>query len=148
MRSFVPHLVAQGTGHVVNTSSMAGLMTVPGIAPYTAAKRAVVGMSETLAAELADHAPGVGVTVACPGRVVSRLGVSSELTRPGGNPSAAAGDADTDAQLDEPGIITAAENATQVIAAMEAGRLHVAPGTGTTRLAKRHVDQLGESLGF
>ncbi len=146
LRSFVPHLVAQGHGHVVNTSSLAGLATVPGIAPYTASKRAVVGLSETLHAELQQHAPGVGVTVVCPARVATRLGESSEFTRPGGQPSAPS--PTTEEAPPERGVITPAENAAAVIEAIESDRLHVAPGDGAHRLAARRMDLVRESLGL
>ena len=53
IRAFVPHLVAQDRGHVVNTGSMAGVSAGPGLGPYMASKHAVVGLSEGLAADLA-----------------------------------------------------------------------------------------------
>jgi NAD(P)-dependent dehydrogenase (short-subunit alcohol dehydrogenase family) len=81
--AFVPHLVAQGAGHVVNTASMAGLTTVPLIGPYSAAKHAVVSISETLWADLQLHAPGVGVTVLCPGPTLTRLMTEGARSRPG-----------------------------------------------------------------
>lgn len=67
--AFVPHLVAAGAGHVVNTASLAGLMSGPFSAPYAASKHAVVAISESLQAELAILSTGVGVTVVCPGPV-------------------------------------------------------------------------------
>lgn len=75
VRAFVPHLVRAGRGHVVNTSSVAGLSTIPGggNGVYSASKHAVVGLSETLRLELAAAAPDVGVTVLCPGPVPSRI---------------------------------------------------------------------------
>lgn len=79
---FVPHLVAQGSGHVVNTASMAGLMTVPLNGPYNAAKHAVISISETLAADLEQVAPGVGVTVVCPGPTLTRLMTEGPRARP------------------------------------------------------------------
>lgn len=62
-----PIMVRQGSGHIVNTASLAGL--VPGIltAPYAMAKHAVVGLSLSLRAEAAEY--GVRVTVVCPGVV-------------------------------------------------------------------------------
>ena len=68
VRSFVPRILAGGHGgHVVNVASMSGLLTSPGIGPYTAAKHAVVGLSKGLRAELANK--DVGVSVVCPGMV-------------------------------------------------------------------------------
>ena len=74
IRVFVPHLVAHGDGHIVNTASLAGLTTgtvVP--ASYHTAKHGVVALSECLFGELAQRAPGVGVTVLCPGFVKTRI---------------------------------------------------------------------------
>lgn len=79
---FVPHLVEQGSGHVINTASMAGLMTVPLNGPYNAAKHAVISISETLAADLQQMAPGVGVTVVCPGPTLTRLMTEGPRARP------------------------------------------------------------------
>lgn len=74
VRVFAPHLVAHGDGHIVNTASLAGLTTgtvVP--ASYHTAKHGVVALSECLFGELAHRAPGVGVTVLCPGFVKTRI---------------------------------------------------------------------------
>ena len=48
IRAFVPHMISQGEGHVVNTASAAGLITGPGMSPYFATKHAVVALSESL----------------------------------------------------------------------------------------------------
>ena len=74
VRVFTPHLVAHGDGHIVNTASLAGHTTgtvVP--ASYHTAKHGVVALSECLFGELAQRAPGVGVTVLCPGFVKTRI---------------------------------------------------------------------------
>ncbi|MFI9503534.1 SDR family oxidoreductase [Nocardia sp. NPDC052566] len=73
INAFVPHMVTAGRGHIVNTSSLAGLTATPFSAPYSASKHAVVAISEALHTELALLAPGVGVTVVCPGPVDTRL---------------------------------------------------------------------------
>lgn len=62
-----PIMVRQGFGHIVNTSSAAGLLPTPLNAPYCTAKYAVVGLSLSLRAEGADL--GVKVSVVCPGWV-------------------------------------------------------------------------------
>jgi NAD(P)-dependent dehydrogenase (short-subunit alcohol dehydrogenase family) len=63
-RAFTRLLKRQGGGHLVNIASMAGLVHPPFMAPYNAAKAAVVALSETLQAELAPH--GIKVSVVCP----------------------------------------------------------------------------------
>ncbi|RJO75159.1 SDR family NAD(P)-dependent oxidoreductase [Nocardia panacis] len=73
IRAFVPHLISAGRGHIVNTASIAGVTTGPFNAPYTASKHAVVALSEALHGELSVMAPGIGVTVVCPGPVDTRM---------------------------------------------------------------------------
>ena len=63
-RAFVPMLKAQGSGRIVNTASLAGLVHPPGMGSYNAVKAAVVAFSETAAHELAPY--GVGCTAVCP----------------------------------------------------------------------------------
>lgn len=66
IRSFVPLLLEQGEGHVVNTASLAGLSAVPFGAPYAATKHAVVGLSQSLSLEMDVAGGAIGVTVLCP----------------------------------------------------------------------------------
>ncbi|WP_249044714.1 SDR family oxidoreductase [Crossiella equi] len=65
LRATLPILREQGSGHVVNVSSVLGLTSVPGWALYCAGKYALEGLSEALAAEVADF--GVRVTIVEPG---------------------------------------------------------------------------------
>jgi NAD(P)-dependent dehydrogenase (short-subunit alcohol dehydrogenase family) len=82
IRAFVPRMVAQGEGHVVNTASIAGLISAPGMAPYCATKHAVVGLSECLHHDLHLLAGGkVKVSVLCPAWVKTRIN-DSERNRP------------------------------------------------------------------
>jgi NAD(P)-dependent dehydrogenase (short-subunit alcohol dehydrogenase family) len=76
--TFVPLLIEQGEGHVVNTASIAGLTTSPFIGPYNASKQAVVAISETLYKDLqVAGVSGVGVSVLCPGFVQTRIADSA-----------------------------------------------------------------------
>ena len=80
--TFVPVLIEQGEGHVVNTASIAGLTTAPFLGPYNATKQAVVAMSETLYKDLqAAGVTGIGVSVLCPGFVQTRI-AESDRNRP------------------------------------------------------------------
>jgi NAD(P)-dependent dehydrogenase (short-subunit alcohol dehydrogenase family) len=81
LAAFLPVMVEAGRGHIVNTASIAGLVPVRGNAPYAATKYAVVGLTETLQVELAEQAPGVHVTVLCPGPVATRI-FEAERNRP------------------------------------------------------------------
>ena len=70
VRAFVPLILASGEeGHVVNTSSMAAVLALPGIGPYTVAKHGVLGLSDVLRAELAAMDAPVGVSVVMPGMI-------------------------------------------------------------------------------
>jgi NAD(P)-dependent dehydrogenase (short-subunit alcohol dehydrogenase family) len=73
VRAFVPMLVDQGEGYVVNTASVAGLLAAPGTAPYSASKHAVIGISEALHHELALMGSKVRVSVLCPGPISTRI---------------------------------------------------------------------------
>jgi NAD(P)-dependent dehydrogenase (short-subunit alcohol dehydrogenase family) len=75
-----PVMIRQGFGHIVNTSSLAGLVGLPTSTPYTAAKCAVVGLSTSLRVEAADL--GVKVSVVCPGYVRTGI-VGDALTTVG-----------------------------------------------------------------
>jgi len=66
-----PVMLRQGSGHIVNTASLAGLLPGPGLAPYAAVKHAVVGLSLSLRAEAAGH--GVMVSAVCPGFIDTPL---------------------------------------------------------------------------
>jgi NADP-dependent 3-hydroxy acid dehydrogenase YdfG len=68
---FLPRMREQGTGHLVNVASFAGLTPVPEVSAYATAKAAVVALSEQLRVDLAGS--GVGVTVVCPAYVQTRL---------------------------------------------------------------------------
>lgn len=79
IRSFVPHLVEQGHGHVVNTASIAGLIAAPGLGPYAASKHAVVSVSESLVLDLEQAGSSVGVSVLCPAFIRTRLHESTRV---------------------------------------------------------------------
>tara|TARA_R110002049_G_scaffold4927_1_gene34549 strand:+ start:648 stop:1472 length:825 start_codon:yes stop_codon:yes gene_type:complete len=80
VKVFLPLLVEQGEGHIVNTASMGGLISGPPEGLYTTTKFAVVGLSEALLMEVAEK--GVGVSVLCPGLVDTRLTTQSFAVRP------------------------------------------------------------------
>jgi NAD(P)-dependent dehydrogenase (short-subunit alcohol dehydrogenase family) len=133
IRAFVPHLIAQNSGHIVNTASMAGISVAPGLGPYLASKHAVVALSEGLAQELALAAPGVGVTVVCPGMVTTNIH-AAERNRPVdlGVADRRLGEAELSALIQWTTSISgedmpASAAAGIVVRAIESGLLHVAP---------------------
>src|ERR687886_575891 len=72
IRAFLPHMLERGSGYIVNTGSIAGLIALTGEgAPYVASKFAVVGLSEALALYARPY--GIGVSVLCPGSVDTNL---------------------------------------------------------------------------
>src|SRR5919206_2785377 len=81
VRSFVPRLMARNEGHVVNTASVAGLISPPGTAAYNVTKHAVVTLSETLYHDLRERGAAVGVSVLCPAYVPTGI-ADSERNRP------------------------------------------------------------------
>lgn len=82
LRAALPILREQRSGHVVNVSSVLGLTAVPGWALYCAGKFALEGLSEALAAEVADL--GIGVTIVEPGYFRTDFLTTDSLALPGG----------------------------------------------------------------
>ena len=78
LQTFLPRIRAHGEGgHIVSTASLAALVPMPAqFVTYVAAKAAVVTISETIRAELAQE--GIGVSVLCPGPIRTNIG---ELAR-------------------------------------------------------------------
>jgi NAD(P)-dependent dehydrogenase (short-subunit alcohol dehydrogenase family) len=81
VRAFAPRLMAQNEGHIVNTASVAGLISPPGSGAYNVTKHAVVALSESLYHDLRERKSAVGVSVLCPAYVPTRI-VDSERNRP------------------------------------------------------------------
>jgi NADP-dependent 3-hydroxy acid dehydrogenase YdfG len=76
-KEFLPHLIASGDGHVVNLSSLFGLISIPGQSLYNATKYAVRGFSESLREEMLMHGHPVGVTVVHPGGIKTAIARNS-----------------------------------------------------------------------
>lgn len=82
LRSFVPIMLKQGDeGYIVNTASIAGLISGVGLAPYKVSKHGVVSLSETLYAELQQAGAPIGVSVLCPSWVKTKI-MDAERNRP------------------------------------------------------------------
>lgn len=81
--SFAPRFKKQGSGHILNIASAAGLLCAPEMAPYNVTKAGVVALSETLCSELKPH--GVGVSVMCPTffktNIIARSRTTEEATK-------------------------------------------------------------------
>ena len=82
IRAFVPRMLEQNTeGHIVNTASMAGLTSGPGLGIYKVTKHGVVTLSETLYHELALRGANIKASVLCPGFVNTQI-MDSARNRP------------------------------------------------------------------
>jgi NAD(P)-dependent dehydrogenase (short-subunit alcohol dehydrogenase family) len=77
VRSFIPRMLAAGeAAHIVNTASMAGLVSLPFSGPYVVSKFAAVAVSESIAHDLAAAGAPIGVSVLCPSLVATAIGTS------------------------------------------------------------------------
>lgn len=74
-----PIMIEQGFGHIVNTASLAGLVTTVGQASYAATKHAVVAISKTLRVEAKRH--NIRVSVLCPGAIRTAILTGGEYGR-------------------------------------------------------------------
>ena len=77
IRAFLPRLLAQDAGHIVNTASVSGLYHHPRMGPYNATKAAVVALSETIRYELEDDGSNVGISVLCPSWVRTNISTAA-----------------------------------------------------------------------
>ncbi|HEY4044058.1 MAG TPA: glucose 1-dehydrogenase [Rhodopila sp.] len=84
LRHVLPVMLKQGSGAVVNTASVAGLVASPGMPAYVASKHAVIGLTKTAAGEVARS--GVRVNCVCPGPIDTRMIHSLESMLSPGNP--------------------------------------------------------------
>ena len=75
---FLPHLIASGDGHIINVSSVFGLLAVPGQAAYNAAKFAVRGFTEALRQEMIVAGHPVKVTCVHPGGIKTGIARNME----------------------------------------------------------------------
>jgi NADP-dependent 3-hydroxy acid dehydrogenase YdfG len=84
-KAFLPHLIASGDGHIINISSLFGLMAMPGQAAYNSAKFAVRGFTEALRQELVLNRDPVKVISVHPGGIktaIARNGLTAEGVDP------------------------------------------------------------------
>ena len=76
-RAAVPHMKTRGHGRVVSMSSVSGLVALPERAAYSASKAAVIGLTRSLAYDLAPH--GITVNCICPGSIRTDRAISTTL---------------------------------------------------------------------
>ena len=135
---FLPDLLTQDEGHIVNTASIAGLGGAAGLGVYCTSKFAVVGLSESLHHDLVARDSHVGVSVLCPGFVNTRI-FESERNMPDEVRAALATDeAADDVQRTVVGFgIPATDAADAVFAAITGQRFFVLPHE---RAARQNIE--------
>jgi short-subunit dehydrogenase len=114
VRAFTPIMLGQNEpAHIVNTASVAGLLSTPAMGVYNASKQAVVGLTETLYHDLKSVGAQVDCSVLCPAFVPTGI-ADAERTRPDG--------------LRNRGALTASQDmaARQLAKAVQSGRMSAA----------------------
>ena len=129
VRAFTPHLIKQDEGHIVNTASVAGLISPPGSGAYNVTKHGVVALSESLYHDLRERNSKVGVSVLCPAYVPTGI-VDSERNRPKDLPTSTKSEATLarEAMLRKAvasGKISADQVAQSVVAAIRDERFYI-----------------------
>ena len=79
-KEFLPHLISSGDGHLVNLSSLFGLISMPGQSMYNASKYAVRGMTEALREEMLIAGHPVGVTSVHPGGIKTAIARNARVS--------------------------------------------------------------------
>jgi butyryl-CoA dehydrogenase len=119
-KAFLPHLKASGEGHIVNLSSVFGLISIPSQSAYNAAKFGVRGFTDALRIELDAERCGVSCTTVHPGGIKTNIARSarmddSVLGMAGSAPAA-------HADFDKIAMTSPAKAASQILAAVERDR--------------------------
>jgi NAD(P)-dependent dehydrogenase (short-subunit alcohol dehydrogenase family) len=138
IRSFAPLMVAQGSGAIVNTASMAGVSVIAGNGPYNAAKHAVVSLTETLQADFDAAGVAAQAMVICCGLVNTRIREAGR-NRPGGATAAILG-----RSLD--GALEPEEIAALSLRGIEEKRLYLFTNPGTERMVHNRLARLQSDL--
>jgi NAD(P)-dependent dehydrogenase (short-subunit alcohol dehydrogenase family) len=130
IRAFVPRMLeGKAEGHIVNTASVAGLLSVPGSGVYCASKHAVVSLSECLHHDLKAARAAIGVSVLCPAWVATGI-TDSGRNRPrelaARNPLAAPYEAAVRKAIAS-AKISAADVAKLTVEAVKSNRFYVLP---------------------
>jgi NAD(P)-dependent dehydrogenase (short-subunit alcohol dehydrogenase family) len=146
VRAFVPRMLAQQEGHVVNTASMAGLLPIPNLGAYAAAKSAVVGMSMSMQLEFEQAGSPLRVCVLCPGFIPTGI-TSSSRNRPSslGDEAAPPNVARTTASTVP--TMTAEEVAEQVLDAVRSDRFWILTHGEYRAVIREHAAGVGTDAG-
>lgn len=148
VQHFLPRMLAQADpSHIVNTASVAGLLSPPAAAAYNVSKHGVVTLSETLFQELRAEGARVGVSVLCPAWVKTGIN-QAQRNRPARYGTAAAAGEFSAAQerqiakaLDS-GRLDADDIADAVFAAVAEGRFYVIPHQRINEVVRQRFDDI------
>ena len=135
-RHAIPHMVDQGGGWLLNTSSAAGLLTQIGSLHYSVTKHAAVALAEWIQITYGDK--GIGVSVLCPQAVATNIKENS--------PSAHLFSEDGENVASMDGVLSAEELAEVVMEALEDERFHVLPHADVEEYVRRKGDDVDRWL--
>ena len=135
-RHAIPHMVDQGGGWLLNTSSAAGLLTQIGSLHYSVTKHAAVALAEWIQITYGDK--GIGVSVLCPQAVATNIKENS--------PSAHLFSEDGENVASMDGVLSAEELAEAVMEALEDERFHVLPHPAVEEYVRRKGDDVDRWL--
>ncbi len=140
---FLPRLLEQGEGgHLLFTSSCAGLVANVGLAPYSVAKFGVVALAEALAREV--KADGIGVSVLCPMLVATNI-ADSERNR-GADYGAVAKQAVSGPDTATEGVLDVDDVARLTVEAILANRLYVLPHQASRASIRRRFERIDRTF--
>lgn len=116
-QAFLPHLKASGDGHVINVSSVFGLVSIPTQSAYNAAKFAVRGFTDALRIELEIEDCGVSSTTIHPGGIKTNIARSARIDEHAAELSGDVGDPGE--MFEKMAMTKPSKAATQILAAVE-----------------------------
>ncbi len=158
VEAFLPRLMEQGQGgHLLFTSSFAGLVPNIGLGPYCVAKYGVVALAEVLARELKSE--GIGVSVLCPMIVATNIGASERNRSPDYSPQApvsslrasappraASSEDPATSGLGRDDVLEVDDVARLTVEAILAERLYVLPHEAARRSIRRRYERIDSTF--
>jgi short-subunit dehydrogenase len=135
-QAFLPHLKKSGEGHVVNTSSLFGLMSIPTQGTYNASKFAVRGYTESLRMELEMEGACVSATCVHPGGIATNIAMAGKVTPEMEKASGVSAEQHRRRANKLINVTTAESAALQILSAVEKNQRRVLVGPDAKRLDK------------
>ena len=143
LRAFVPRMLEQAEGgHIVNTSSMAGLLPMPNLGAYAAAKSAVLALSLSLQTEFDQIGSSLGVSVLCPGFIATGI-TKSARNRPAGLSHEAPPPDVPRTTAGAVATLTAIDVAEQVVEAITSNRFWILTHDQYRQVIRQHAADVG-----